>query len=521
MSMTQIRFERVAVLVAALVASVPSTAFADNPIVQTNYTADPAPMVHEGRLYLYTTHDEDVTVKDFFTMNDWRVYSTVDMVNWTDHGSPLSYKNFTWGRGDAWAGQCIPRNGKFYFYVPMNNAVGARIGVAVADSPIGPFTDAVGKSLVSTGTGDIDPTVFIDDDGQAYLYWGNPNLWYVKLNEDMISRSEAPAQVALTADGFGKPSNAGRATTYQEGPWFYKRNSLYYMVYAADGIPEKISYATSSDPLGPWTFRGEIMAPQTGSGASFTNHPGVIDYQGKSYFFYHNAALPGGGGFKRSVCVEEFSYGADGAIPAIKMTAEGPAAIAALNPFQQVEAETIAFSSGVKTEACADVGGGMNVTAIGVGDYIKVKNVDFADGVTHFVARVSAASADAKIELHLDSLTGALLGSCDVSGVTDWTTVRCEVSGAEGQHDVFFTFTGDSAELLKFNWWKFMGPSAVEGAAGSPSSSTAANQTRNISGSGGCSCCLGASRSRVGLTALGLAFAAVLVSRGRRARRRL
>src|SRR5512147_1985550 len=101
------------------------------------------------------------------------------------------------------------------------------------------------------------------------------------------------------------------------------------------------------------------MAKETGSGASFTNHPGVIDYKGKSYFFYHNAALPGGGGFKRSVCVEELTYDADGMIAQIKMTTEGPVAIATLNPFQQVEAETIAFSSGVKTEPCSDSGGGM------------------------------------------------------------------------------------------------------------------------------------------------------------------
>ena len=123
----------------------PGVVLADNPIVQTNYTADPAPLLYDGRLYVHTTHDEDVTVGGFFTMNDWRVYSTVDMVNWTDHGSPLSYKSFSWGKGDAWAGQVVPRNGKFYFYVPINNSVGSAIGVAVSNSPTGPFTDALGK----------------------------------------------------------------------------------------------------------------------------------------------------------------------------------------------------------------------------------------------------------------------------------------------------------------------------------------------------------------------------------------
>lgn len=435
-----------------LVTVLPAPCWADNPIVQTSYTADPAPMVHDGRLYLYTSHDEDVTVNDFFTMNEWRVYSTVDMVNWTDHGSPASYRTFSWGTGDAWAPHGAARDGKFYLYVPLNNSTGARIGVGVSTSPLGPFTDAIGSALVSTGTGDIDPTVFIDDDGQAYMYWGNPNLWHVKLNPDMISTSGSPSQVSLT--------------DYVEGPWFYKRGSIYYMVYPAGGIPEKISYGTSSGPEGPWTYRGDIMDPQTGAGASFTNHPGVIDFEGHSYFFYHNAALPGGGGFKRSVCVEEFTYGDDGSIPRIEMTQMGPSAIATLNPFEQVEAETIAFSSGLKTEVCTDTGAGMNVTAIHDGDYIKVRDVDFGDGVTSFDARVSSAGSSAQIELHLDSQNGPLLGTCDVSGASSWTTKTCSVSGASGTHDLFLRFTGGSGELFKLNWWKFTGPGGSNGGGG-------------------------------------------------------
>jgi beta-xylosidase len=150
--------------------------FSQNPIIQTNYTADPAPMVYNDRLYVYTTHDEDDST--WFVMNDWKVYSTNDMVNWTDHGSILSYKDFDWAKRDAWAAQCVERNGKFFMYVPMwskTNNKGA-IGVAVGDSPFGPFHDPLGKPLVQSEWGDIDPTVFIDDDGQAYMYWEIPNL---------------------------------------------------------------------------------------------------------------------------------------------------------------------------------------------------------------------------------------------------------------------------------------------------------------------------------------------------------
>ena len=151
----------------------PESTLAQNPIIQTNYTADPAPMVWNDRLYLYTTHDADGST--WFTMDNWMLYSTNDMVNWTDHGIILSYSDFEWAKGDAWAAQCIERNGKFYIYVPViskENNRGA-IGVAVADSPLDRFT-IHWKPLAQTDWGDIDPTVLIDDDGQAYLYWGIP-----------------------------------------------------------------------------------------------------------------------------------------------------------------------------------------------------------------------------------------------------------------------------------------------------------------------------------------------------------
>lgn len=451
----------------AIVAAIPSAARADNPIVQTFYTADPAPMVHEGTLYLYTSHDEDVSVNNFYTMNDWRLYSTTDMVNWRDHGSVASYRTFRWGTGDAWAPQGIARNGKYYLYVPLNNATGARIGVGVSDNVAGPFMDPLGKELAATGSGNIDPTVFIDDDGQAHMYWGNGTLRHVKLNSDMISTSGSITNVPLSG--------------FTEGPWLSKRGSLYYLVYAAIAGTEKISYATSNSPTGPWTVRGDIM----GAGRTYTNHAGIVDYKGHSYFFYHNSALPGGGDFKRSVCVEEFTYGADGSIPAIAMTMNGPSAVDTLDPFKQVEAETIAFSSGLKTEVCTDTGAGMNVTSISNGDYIKVKDVDFLDGVTSFEARVSSAASDAKIELHLDSQTGPLLGTCDVSGASSWTTKTCAVSGGSGKHDLFLKFVGGNGDLFKFNWWRFTGPTMPGGEGGGGGAGGSDGAGGATSGSGG------------------------------------
>lgn len=459
------------------VASSTTRAHADNPIIQTLYTADPAPMVHEGTLYLYTTHDEDVTVNDFFTMNDWRVYSTKDVVNWTDHGSPLHYRDFSWAGGSAWAGQVIFRNGKFYFYVPVVRKNGGNaIGVAVSDSPIGPFVDAIGQPLVTSDCGDIDPTPFIDDDGQAYLYWGNPNLCYVKLNEDMTSYQGGVVKVQMTAAALGTRTDTDRPVAYEEGPWFYKRDDLYYLVYPGGPIPEHIAYSTSPSPTGPWTYKSVVMPAE---GSSFTNHPGVVDFGGKSLFFYHNGALPGGGGFKRSVSVEEFTYTNTGGFPELHMTTQGASAVASLDPFEQVEAETIAWSSGVETEECSE--GGMNLTDLDAGDYVKVKDVEFGAGATMFEVRVAAASNGGTIELHLDAIDGALVGTCTVDatgGAQTWATQNCVVTDTTDKHDLFIKFGGNE---FNFNWWRFRGNGETQpqgtttDTLGSSESSTTAN----------------------------------------------
>lgn len=440
------------VAVLCLLTLSPVTASADNPIVRHIYTADPAPLVYNGRVYLYTGHDEDGST--WFTMREWRVWSSADMVNWTDHGSPLSLSTFSWASQDAWAGQAVHRNGKFYWYVPVVNRSTGRmaIGVAVADSPTGPFRDALGHPLVENG--EIDPTVFIDDDGQAYLYWGNPNLWYVRLNSDMVSYSGGVNRIPLTTAGFGtRTGDANRPTLYEEGPWVYKRNGVYYNVFAARCCSEFIAYSTAPTPTGPWTYRGTVMPTQ---GSSFTNHPGIVDFKGGSYFFYHNGALPGGGGFTRSVAVEKFSYNGDGSIPTINMTTGGAPAADTLNPYTRQEAETIASESGIETEAASE--GGMNVGYIENGDWTKVKNVAFGSGARSFTARVASATSGGTIELRLGSTSGTVVGRCTVPGTggwQSWTSVSCSVSGASGTQDLFLRFTGGSGYLFNVNWWQF------------------------------------------------------------------
>ena len=447
---------RLAVLV-ALLGSGP-IARAINPIVQTIFTADPAPLVVGDTLYLYTGHDEDKST--WFTMKNWHVYSTKDMVNWTDLGSPLSLKAFSWVKDSAWAGQAIERNGRFYWYVPMEQTTGGMaIGVAVGDSPVGPFKDALGRPLVFDQVGDIDPTVFINRDGQAYLAWGNPTYKYVRLNRDMITYDASVGDRGIfrgpmTVAAFGKRADTKRDTAYEEGPWIYQRQGRSYLFYAGGPVPEHLAYATGSSPAGPWTYGGVIMPTQ---GGSFTNHPGVVDYRGKTYLFYHNGALPGGGGFTRSVCVDELKFNPDGSISPFDMTKEGPAPVAALDPRQRTEAETIAWESGIETEPSSQ--GGMAVCDIDDGDFIQVRNADFgATSPRTFLASVAAERAGGTIEVRLDSATGPKVATLKVDatgGPNAWKTLHASAAGATGVHDLFFVFGTAGKARFKFDWWKF------------------------------------------------------------------
>ncbi|KAH7311919.1 xylosidase/arabinosidase [Rhexocercosporidium sp. MPI-PUGE-AT-0058] len=461
---------------------------ADNPFVQTIFTADPAPLVYNDRVYAFLDHDNDGA--NTFVMTEWRLFSSADMVNWQDHGSPANLGTFSWSNANAWAPQVIQRNGKFYMYAPCRHKSGQMaIGVAVSDTITGPYRDALGKPLVQNN--EIDPTVFIDDDGQAYLYWGNPDLWYVKLNQDMISYSGSPVKTTLTVAGFGPrtKSSTTRTTGFEEAPWLYKRNGTYYMVYAANCCSEDIRYSTGPSATGPWTYRGVIMAT---AGSSFTNHQGIIDYKGNSYFFYHNGALPGGGGYQRSACIERFVYNSDGSIPTITMTTAGVPQVGTLNPYVQQEAETAAWSQGVETEVCSE--GGMDVANINNGDYIKVKGVAFRSGTQSFSARVASAASGGSIQLRVGSTTGTVIGTCTVPGTggwQKWQTVTCPVSSSiTGTQDLYFVFTGSgTGNLFSFNWWRFdIGTSrpTTEIASSSTSRSPAPTTSLSTPPSGSC-----------------------------------
>ncbi|MBQ2225094.1 MAG: family 43 glycosylhydrolase [Prevotella sp.] len=418
---------------------------AQYPIIQTKYTADPAPYVHGDTIYLYTTHDEDDA--EGFKMYDWLLYTSTDMVNWQDHGAVASLKDFKWNdkENGAWAECVVERNGKWYMYCPIH---GHGIGVLVSDSPYGPFKDPIGKPLAwqKEHWNDIDPSVFIDDDGQAYLYWGNPNVYCALLNDDMISLKSDIMKLHDIPEH------------YQEGPWFYKRNGHYYLAYASTCCPEGLGYAMSDNPLGPWKFKGYIMAPTERTRG---NHPGIIDYRGKSYGFGLNYDL-------KNITVKEHKerrnvgafplyYNEDGTIvesPYFKDVTIEPANT--FNPYQRVEAETMAWGYGLKTvkRGVEDI----IVTNINNDEYIKLRNVDFGRKAAHTITFNAASVVGGTIEVRIDGVKGKLLGKVNIKSTGSEDTYKnfaAKVAAISGCHDLYFVFKGAKGKnLFNLDWWK-------------------------------------------------------------------
>ena len=293
---------------------------AQNPFIKHMYTADPSARVFNDTLYVYPSHDEDDAVK--FTMKDWHVFSTTDMKNWTDHGVAFSLKDLSWADHQAWAPDCIYRNGKYYFYYPVEHS---KIGVAISDRPTGYFIDPLDSALIHTNSKGvvcnrdfIDPAVFIDDDGQAYLYMGQLVVNAIKLNDDMISYDGKVHLLEGTDDFF-------------EAIWMHKYRGNYYLSYAS--VSGEIKYCMSEHPLGPFEYKG-IILPKMNSG---TNHHSIVEYKGKWYLFYHNSDLyyqnhpevekKFGWGhkdsphpYRRSICFDELHYNPDGTIQEVVPT---------------------------------------------------------------------------------------------------------------------------------------------------------------------------------------------------------
>ena len=296
-----------------------------NPLFTDNFTADPAFTVIGDTVYAYVGIDK-ARPGGWFNMPYWLCYSSTDMKNWTAHGPVLKAADFPYASpGGAWAAQVVEKDGKYYYYVTLDyrDKPEHAIDVAVSDSPLGPFLPARsdGTPLITDGmtpdshrpNADIDPTVLIDDDGTPWIAWGNGDCYMARLKSNMIELDGPVRKVPMR--------------NYSEGPWLFKRDKLYYLVYASDapGVqPEQMAYSTAESMEGPWTYRGFIS---TSANHGFTIHPSVIEFKSQWYFIYHDGSynLDGepGGDCRRSVCAEYLYFDKDGSIRFIPLTQEG------------------------------------------------------------------------------------------------------------------------------------------------------------------------------------------------------
>jgi len=306
-------------LVAPFVAAV---CHAENPLFTQVFTADPAALVDGDTVWLYTGHDEAPNNDVFFEMHDWLAFSSKDMINWQEHGPFMKATDFKWATGQAWASHMVKHKGKYWFYTTVrhnDSKPGFAVGVAVSKSPIGPFKDAKGEALITNDMtqqtandwDDIDPAIFIDDNKEVYLFFGNLVPKYVKLKKNMIEL-DGPIQVIDVPH-------------FTEASWVHKKGDTYYLSYACY-FPEKICYATSDSIHGPWQFQGILNEI---AGNSETNHQSIIEFKGQSYFIYHTGAVPpidgkpSGGRFRRSVAIDPLYYNSDGTLQRVVMTSEG------------------------------------------------------------------------------------------------------------------------------------------------------------------------------------------------------
>ncbi|MGF9645804.1 carbohydrate-binding protein [Paenibacillus sp. MABNS29] len=469
-----------------------------NPLMDHKLGADPYALVYDGRVYIYMSSDtyvynNDGSIKDndFSGLDRIQVISSADMVNWTDHGAiPVAgANNKNNGRGIAkWAGNswapAIAQkkiNGKDKFFLYFANG-GAGIGVLTADTPIGPWTDPLGRALVTHNTPGMagvtwlfDPAVLVDDDGTGYLYSGGgiPN----ESDPASIANPKTARVIKLGAD---MTSVIGSATTIDapylfEDSGLHKYNGKYYYSYcinfAGTHPPQypagEIGYMVSDSPMGPFTYKGHFLKnPYTFFGVGGNNHHAVFNFKNEWYVVYHaqtvSKAQIGAGKGYRSPHINKLTHNGDGSIAEVQGNMTGIAQFSNLNPYTRVEAESMAWQAGVTTEPTQASGGpisNLNVTNVHNGDWIAVGNADFGSGGAKTFKANIASNAGGKIEIRLDSATGPLVGTLNVSstgGTQTWKEVETTVSNATGVHKVFLVFTGTgTGNLFNIDYWQF------------------------------------------------------------------
>ncbi|SNR31491.1 Carbohydrate binding module (family 6) [Lutibacter agarilyticus] len=424
---------------------------AQNPLVTNIFTADPTARVFDGKLYVYPSHDivppEGIEAPRF-CMPDYHLFSLENGNTWKDYGVVLDQNEVPWGKKDSygmWAPDCIKKGDTYYYYYPAqpkDESSFRRIGVGTSKSPTGPFKWE--KDYIK-GVSGIDPGLLLDDDGKAYLYFGGgQELFVAPLKDNMKEIAAEPIKVE------GLPAG------YKEGSFPFKYNNLYYFTFA-HVFPDEgytIGYATSENPLGPFTYRGKIM-DNINNG---TNHHSVVNYNGQWILFYHYWQVSGYNKL-RSMSADYMEFKKDGAIKKVKPTMRG---IGSPTIGEEIQVDRYNEISGAKT---AFVGGneplGWMVCDTKMMSTVQFNNVDFADGsATKMEARIACGQRIGSFEVRIGNAKGKLIANFPVKytgGWNTWKTIETPIlEKITGKQNIVVLFKSDwgSDKTVNLNWLK-------------------------------------------------------------------
>ncbi len=426
--------------------------WAQNPIVRNQFTADPTARVFNGKMYLYPSHDifavEGKGRPGWFCMEDYHLFSSKDLTDWTDHGVILRQNGVEWVDSTSysmWAPDCVEKNGKYYLYFPApgkntGGEKGFSIGVAIADSPDGPFVPQPEPIKNVRG---IDPNVFIDKDGQAYLYWSQQQIFVAKLNDNMIELDSEPLIIAnLPEKGL------------KEGPFVFERNGGYYLTFPhVENRIERLEYAVASHPMGPFKMTGVIMDESPMN--CWTNHHSIVQYQNQWYLFYHQNAYSPGFDKNRSVCIDSLFFNADGTIQMVKPSHRGVGITLAADTIQ-IDRYTAIGGYGVKSVFVdsLDLFKGWKMMFNHVDDWVQYNAVDFGAGKQKSVIVKAMAPQGGVIQIRVKGLDEPLLAQIKLPASNDWITVEAKLNHFEkGWQNLFVNNAGD--QLIELDWLKF------------------------------------------------------------------
>ena len=406
----------------AMLLGIASMALAQNPVIRDLFTADPTARVFNGRVYLYPSHDIVPPAgqrQDWFCMADYHVFSSENLTDWTDHGVIVSQENVPWGKPDGysmWAPDCVQKDGKYYFYFPNGPKTGRgfAVGVAIADHPEGPF---VLEPEPIKGVSGIDPCVLIDNDGQAYLYWSGMGIRGARLKDNMKELDGPAATMEGLPEGF------------KEGPFAFRRGDWYYLTFPwvrKEGGTETLAYAMSQSPLGPWDFKGIIMAEH--ANRCWTNHHSLVEYQGQWYLFYHTNFFSPKDDKRRSVCIEKIAFNADGTIQEVKPTMRG---VGINQGTERIEVDRYSSAGDVQT-AYVDTTNtlrGACVTLSKKGSWVKYDGVDFSNITDGYLVINVMAHENTQLCVREKSAKGKVIAKVAVTVKSENGPFRRDMSG--------------------------------------------------------------------------------------------